>query len=551
MTPPQHKIQIDDLDALNSYCTKATQPIIAIVISNPMHADMLCNVIPQIEKQKLHPIIINLTNRLDTPAPFNVDSFYLTPISLPKAKNISVIVAIDSILTYPKSSRVITIPHGLIQFSEETNAHTTAFSWYDAQTLKADAVFLSHPLSATLTSQEYQVEMGNRFPDILSNRDKDFVIIPGGYLKNDLLMERIESSRQTQSSILVMPTLFTKSETQYATTCKEMVYAACDALPNDKMTVTFRPYPSDRQYEEVRALEARFANDPRIIIDQATSNIDAFSKAPILVTDASMGRESYSLATGRPHVTYTSSNQETEQLPMGLATHSSKELTSAIKTLLGEASNWQQKVQGYRDSKLLNAGHAYEILADSIKAFACGKERDYWISFERSFIKGDWENPDDWNQLLQTTQTDHIDMLQNEAHKRFPEDPRFLVPLQGGLIAGLKLNYTTQSMQALSKDTLQDYQDRPETLPPYAIWGCSQNYKSYYQGMARASREQWLGFFDNDASKWGTDFDEAPVHAPATLSALQPEIVFIATYAKSQVSLTLYRLLKQASSDDN
>ncbi len=533
-----------NLKHLAAYAAQLSTPVAALVFDSTTHQAMLVRLAEKMLDHLITPIVVTPPSITSIDLPAGIPHYILDNDDFRHMENVDVCIATDSWRVYPTSTRIIFIPHSCVQTDWKEGDLTSELARWGYSFMLADALFMHHPDVLDFSPDQARKIWGNQYPKC-QPRPNDFVIIPGGYPKIDLLMENIGTENHPKDAVLVMPSQASKAPHGSFATHVDMIDAVWAAIEDrDDLDIIFRPFGPDREHEQAKALVEKYKDDPRIRLDLNNSNIQSFSSAQLMVTDFSFGRVSFSLATCLPNISYDPTlNKQLERTPLGFDTFSPEQLTEATRLALNELDTYSQSIPSIRQNMLLNPGTAYDCLIDSALAFAHGEKRNYWVSFKRDFAQGDWDDPKDWHRFLATVKCGPSNHLQAIAKERFADSTLFDTPLYPGCYVALRIDYANGKDEQLSYDELQGFRDAPTTLPSYAIWGASQNYLDSYQEMMLSAPDSCLGFFDSDPAKWEQIIDGKEIMNPSELLSRKPEIVFLATSASSQVRTAIQKLL--------
>ncbi|WP_419785385.1 hypothetical protein [Pseudodesulfovibrio sp.] len=535
---------MNGIDALNAYCKEARLPVAAIVI-NRRWREMLYRTIKSLKDYPVLPIVVTTDKDLVKELEGNIPTFSVASEDFQKVANLSVAIVVDTTFDFPVKTKVIDIPHAFPLWDKDNEQRQDALRTFDFTLLYSDVLFLGQSSVSTLSPEEYKAALSNRYPDCLDRRKGPFSIVPGGYLKIDLLAEKFQKSPQKRSTILVLPTISIFQKNTYKQRCIDMIKASLEVAETmNDFTVTFRPFPSDQENDDTNEIKSLFAANDKFIFDSLSSTLPSFSAARTIITDSSLGRVTFTMASGLPHIMYNPNGKEMEEFDGGVITHKKEHISKALNHFLDSQTEWDAKVARYRERYLLNYGNAYSTLADTVTSLAYGQSGKDWITFDRDYISGDWSNPNSWYDLAQEKK-ENFTVLMSIARLRFPADPRFFSK-EYPMTEGVRVNYESNDTKPLSTEELLQFHKNPESLPPYMVWGCSQNYRDYYQALVHQAKENCLGFLDKNKALWGEKFDGFDIHPPQELTRIRPEVVFIATWAKPQVKRAILNLLQQA-----
>ncbi|WP_419784184.1 hypothetical protein [Maridesulfovibrio sp.] len=466
-------------DAILKYTRSSKFPVVAFVARPGFYTNFIYLAERIIESGvELSPVFIVYEDCEIKKSAYDIPVFNIETTDLSELSDIKVFVDNDTryglTFYYPYTSKVFCIPHAFM------DAENLSDLGYEAGTFEfGDALCLPHAFSADSSPEEYENAWGNQIPPPAKPRDKMFTVIPCGYPKVDILAERIEKQKTEKDSILVAPSINIPPHPSYY---KKIVQICLDTCPEYK--VVFRPFPLARTIMEVVELQEMYQGNDRVIIDLSDSNIESFARAKVFITDLSLGRLTFSIATGQPHISFRPDLDSSQQLTFnefGFCAHSEQQLVEAIK-LSVKSNVLRRQVVSCRDKKVINFGKSLDIIIDSILAFAEGRKQSYWIEFERKYIQGDWENPAFWAQFLIDYQSDKnrkafYEQCYHLANSKFPDHPFFKMPLSLVRYVVL-LDHTEKKFRLLTQKEIEDLDQFPGGRPPYAAWGNLSGYNN-------------------------------------------------------------------------
>ncbi|WP_291325423.1 hypothetical protein [Desulfovibrio sp. UCD-KL4C] len=392
----------------------------------------------------------------------NTDLSYLT--------SIKIFITPDRIkeffFSFPATSQVFCVPHAFVEAQniDQLGYFSSIFEF-------GDAVFLPHMFSQNADADEYEKFWGGKMPELPCPRYKKFITIPCGYPKIDLVLKKIKQLNHKQDSILIAPTLSTSPANLFY---EEMLSVALKFHP--EYNIIFRPYPSSINDPEVQKLQKKYDGDERIIFDFNTSNLDSFARSKIFITDSSYGRITFCFATDNPYIMYRPDMYARQDISFdgyGFTTFTQEQLATTIARTL-DSNEICSKVRRKREETILNFGKSIDVIVDTISAYANGEQRDYWIEFDKKYMKGDWDNPTFWAQTILNYQWDIrlpiVEVLYEIAQKKFPANTLFKLPFTSSRKV-LKINYKKKDFRVLEPHEIDKLKDNPESIPPYAVWG--------------------------------------------------------------------------------
>ncbi len=403
---------------LAEFIKNAQKPVVAFVCAD-LHVSVYAAAAKKslIDSDIYTPVIITIEEAKLNKAIDQIPVFKIDSRDLSELTGISVFVSSDNCLgfKFPVESKVIVTCHVLYS---SWNLHSYTYLFHIA-----DMFFVYPPFLEKITPQEFEKEMGRIVPSFFDLRDKKFTIIKGGYLKIDLLTEKIEAKKIRTDSILFMPSYpYFEAEKQYLDIL-ETIKETCPDL-----SIIFRPYnpPTAKLY----SILEQFSGYKNIEIDTLPGNETSFARAKVLVTDTSFGRRTFAYATGRPAIAYQPKSDQPGITfsHQSFNTYTKEQLKHVLSWTVNQNGDLKQQLLQMRNKDLMNIGKSFDLLLDSIKAVVMGETREYWTTFERTFAKRDWETPDTWvNFFLRTPHglKDRFSVSYAEGQKKFPDHGYF------------------------------------------------------------------------------------------------------------------------------
>lgn len=461
-----------ELNNIIRYAKNSEYPVVAFVAQPGFYTNFVYLAEKIIENNvKLSPVFIVYKDcdvkKLNYDIPlFNIDTTDLSELS-----DIKVFVDNDTryglTFYYPHTSQVVCIPHAFMDAEgiEDLVYETGTFEF-------GDVLCLPHAFSANYSPEEYEKAWGYKIPPPVNPRNKKFTVIPSGYLKVDSLAERIEKQKREKDSILIAPS---SNIPPLPSFYNKIVQTCLDTCPDYK--VIFRPYPLARTISEVEDLQGLYKENDRVCIDMSDSNIESLARAKVYVTDFSLGRLTFSLATGQPHIIFRPDRYNGQQLTydeLGFCAYTEEQLVESLKLSL-KSKVLRKQVVSCRDQKIINFGKSIDIVIESIVAYAEGTKKSYWIEFERRYLQGEWDKPTYWVEFLLNYQSDSsrkpfFEQCYHLANKRFPEHPFFKLPLSlTRHVVGL--DHDEKTFRLLTQEEIVSLSRLSHGHPPYAVWG--------------------------------------------------------------------------------
>ena len=520
---------------LERFCKEAQSSVAAILVQFRLHEKLMERLAEKMSDSHLTPVVVYLYGSEREEFPFPICELAEAEVS--SISGPDVIVFVDSGLQFPTDIPVVSIPHAFIS-NTEGPVSATSLSHFSYLLLTSDYLFLPNPETASITPDEYRKEWGNLFPSVCARREGVFTIIPGGYLKADLLLEEIEARGEIKDSILVAPTTIAYGRDGYYQRCCALLDAAFAGTRDE--TVLFRPYPDDLESPEVLRLVGTYGGNPRFLLDRSPTNIEVYSRAKVLLTDDSLTRFTFSMATGLPYIRHVLRvDQELVEHDLGFDAFTPSQVDTALAHCL---SSEERGTAHMRAAKLLNPGTAYECLIDSLEGIVDHSRRDYWISFAREYAAGDWGEPETWYRHLSSLNMTKgiFRQIQGEARARFPESSCFSFEYDLEPLNAVTVDYERRELVQVPYKEILYYLDRPESLPSYAIWGTGQNYLDNYSELLQRAPGLCLGFVDGNPEKWNQPLEGKQILSPQAMLQQRPEIVFIASYAVRAIAYNLF-----------
>lgn len=135
-------------------------------------------------------------------------------------------------------------------------------------------------------------------------------IVNTGYLKLDHVYKKINSRKVREDSILIAPT---SSKFYSDANLSKKLDNMINLLLREKYRIIYRPHPMDLTNKGginlTNLIIEKFKNFPNFEFDVSTSYIESFRKSKFLITDFSGTAYTYSFATEKPVIFYSSLNK--------------------------------------------------------------------------------------------------------------------------------------------------------------------------------------------------------------------------------------------------
>jgi len=235
----------------------------------------------------------------------------------------------------------------------------------------------------------------------LTNR---ICVIPGGYLQLDANVAALVDTSDEANGILYAPTLALADYPQ-----RDLVSSVAQgpALLAELLAgfpgreIIFRPHPSDlRLYEMARRdprsralgqMLALCADEPRCRLDDnATSYLDSYRRASLLVSDSSSTAFTFAFATGRPVLFFSPREQEMKRAlgsrlrfvadrgRVGEVVTSLGDVVPVARRLLSRSGIEDPSLTRLRDEVIFNPGRAARYFLDNVDFVLSGQQHPDW-----------------------------------------------------------------------------------------------------------------------------------------------------------------------------
>ena len=217
-------------------------------------------------------------------------------------------------------------------------------------------------------------------------------LIPGGYIKLDSNIQYFEKNKRDSRTIIYAPTVFGpgfENMVSLDTYGDRIIGAVLENFPD--YDLIFRPHPrtSDSQY--VKAILAKYGENPRFAFDDnATFYMDNYSKATLMISDMSGTAFTYAFSTLRPVIFF--SHNETKVISkigeysyfkdrgkIGYVVFNIDEMVEKIKLTLAHKEKLSAKVKQYRDSTIYNVGTAEDYFVNNFEYIIENKKHRDWV----------------------------------------------------------------------------------------------------------------------------------------------------------------------------
>jgi len=236
--------------------------------------------------------------------------------------------------------------------------------------------------------REHKRLFGDFFPpDLCRSNEKNFFLIPDGYLRLDKYVALTRrSSDETTPTITVMPAslattrinLGQKVERQ----TEEMIKGLVERHPS--LNIIYRPYPSDLESDMVVRVADRYRGVENFSIHTGEKLGELYTKTSVFITDNSSAGLSYSLCTGRPGIFFFNGGASDFHKDLGIQVRTEEELVAQVENLLGTSGERTSRPHGLGNKFVFNLGQAAAAHQKSIHLILEGETSDDWIEVTRN-----------------------------------------------------------------------------------------------------------------------------------------------------------------------
>ncbi len=476
------------LEAIKNFAKESEYPVVAFLCRPKYFIDLIYIAEGILERrEKLVPVLLNYGNCDIGKTNYDIPQFEIAQENLESLDDIKIFVCKDTMwpgpnFSCPHTSTVLatlhTFPHK--KKLEELGYMCGNFEFNDI-------AFIPHTFASKCTGKQYEKAWGNKIPPPAHPRNKKYTVVPCGYPKIDLIGKNIRLHNNRQDSVLIAPHL---CNPPYSAAYNDIIVTALESCPD--YSVIFRPQPREKENSVIKDIQKSYADNHRVIFDFKSSNVDSLSRAKVHITDVSQGKMTFSLASGRPHITYRPdlyTGQEMTFEGLGFSTFNTEQLAKAIK-LCVKSKALPKEVLANRDKELFNSGGSVDIIVDTILACLKNEKRDNWIEFDRTYLSGAWDSPGFWANFLLTHKTvsyltPNYGQLYDLARRRWPGHSYFNFPSNLSRFF-LSIDYDKKEFRLLTEDEISKLSQNPADRPPYAAWIQS------FQGLTSAQVEDYL-----------------------------------------------------------
>ena len=425
------------------FCDKSDLPVVVILVEHGLLEDVLFAVALKIDQTEFNPVVVLTESRARLSRNFangkldSIPVFVSDTVDFSSIDTISVAVVSDIDYDRPAFSyktKVIACPHYFSEYmASDDNITLNRLRLVTRLLPHCDALFVAQAELGNLNYDECEKLFNNVLPAAGQRREGLFTLIKGGYLKADLVRERVEAEQVEKDIVLIAPTSLSMRNftvEQHQNSWYVMLQSALNSLPDAK--IIFRFHPFNWEDRLVKKFMEEFSGLDRVVFDTNPSTIPSFTRAKVYLTNGSAGRITFSIATDIPNIMYKP-HKGGEIARFGFLVRSQLELEKTLRECYSNSSLMQKEILKQRESEVLGVGKSFEILLDSIKALAFAEDRSYWTSFERRYVSGDWSSAHDWREWWKSTTLPGANAIPDHIREYlvsiFPEGASIPLPL--------------------------------------------------------------------------------------------------------------------------
>jgi hypothetical protein len=223
-------------------------------------------------------------------------------------------------------------------------------------------------------------------------RKKGICLIPGGYPKLDRMIEYCEANGEPTQTLIYAPTVTGLEFEAVASVSSHGLEIIGQLLANfPHFRIVFRPHPMSRNDEAVRRIQEAYGSNPRFMYDsEASDTRRSYSRAALMVSDLSGTAYTYALSTLRPVVFYSQKEEEVrrrygelryvqDREKVGAIARNDRELVDAVGVLVGQLSEWRERIRAYRDALIYNVGSSEQYFVESMQEICARRRRPEWV----------------------------------------------------------------------------------------------------------------------------------------------------------------------------
>lgn len=233
----------------------------------------------------------------------------------------------------------------------------------------------------------YQPVIDEVFPEtLLNHRREKLTLLPLGYPKIDLLIAKAGDA-VPRDTITYAPTQTILDFSSVREAGAEIIAELLAGFPDHR--IAFRPYPG-RDVKKLRDIIARFADDPRFVLDTSVTGEDLMMRSAAVVTDRSSVAMSYALGLARPAVFFAIDGVKGSDPkgvvrfdPVGFRAGSPAAVREAVAQALDRTEAIAARIVKTRGNYIHNPGHAAGHLAEIMPDILAGRMREGWLAIPR------------------------------------------------------------------------------------------------------------------------------------------------------------------------
>jgi len=329
-------------------------------------------------------------------------------------KDISALKNIDVFITneidlqfHPKGAKTVGIFHSLPENTPEYFKFSLHFIGNDFITEYTDYFVVARIDKKRFKEKHIKKFVTNTFPkEMISERTKNFHVIPGGYPKIDYLSERISGVDTEPKSILYAPTnvALQSPVSRVQQDGGLIISSLLEYFP--EYEVIFRPYPTPKNYDAVSDILESFGDHERFFLDRAQTPTVSQLRSILVISDISSISLSFAMASLRPFISCELSNRLANagscgsEHDLGYTVYNAEQLVNAVNDIISRKKYWVRKLAAETKRYVYNPGCSGAYIAKQIDLIARSGSRDDWLAIPRSTPSWSLDSVEDYIQHI-------------------------------------------------------------------------------------------------------------------------------------------------------
>lgn len=205
--------------------------------------------------------------------------------------------------------------------------------------------------------------------------------VPMGYPKLDDFIHHCDKRPPSKKIVYHISLLGVESE-EVRSNIGRVIRLLLEGFPDRE--ILFRPDPADQNHPELVFQLSEFKGHPKFSFSRASSYIEDYSDAEVLVTHRSVTAHTFAYATGRPIVVYPFQNllRRATVNPLGYTVYCDQQLLKKVKASIDAPEKWKLKIDAVLKSRINNPGSSLDFLIESLPLMLERKYDAGWGRYE-------------------------------------------------------------------------------------------------------------------------------------------------------------------------